>query len=277
MSIKKQDHLNNFHKTADSMGLGEQERIVLTKIMKVESNGALNAKNGKSSATGLFQFIKDTWNKYADKDPDIDRTDSKNGDGRLKAEQQYKVGIMFTRDNSRELTSALGRPPSAGNIYLAHFAGSGGAIKVLKSDPSAPLNSLLSADAMSANAEIHLVTSDGKKKYFKNFTAGDLVTWADRKMDQPDSYEVMSVDERAAWRRKNQIPSNIPEAFGELKGFLEVIMDVVKNIFQGISKLFTPADGIKLVDDNAPNTNARIPYNKDVNPLIRNKPTQTSL
>ena len=240
MSIKKQDYIANFHKTADAMGLGEQERIVLTKIMKVESGGKSNAKNEKSSATGLFQFIDETWNTYADKHADIDRTDSRNGDGRLNAEQQYKVGILFTRDNSRALTSALGgRPPSAGNIYLAHFAGGGGAISILKADPNAPIDTILSSKAMTANAEIYLATSDGKKKYFKDFTAGDLITWADRKMEQPESYEVMSVDERAAWRKKQHLPSGMPEAFGEFKGFLEVILDVVKSIGSMLAGMFS--------------------------------------
>lgn len=275
MSIKKIDHIANFHKTADLMGLGEQERIVLTKIMRVESNAILNAKNGKSSATGLFQFIDETWNKYADKHPDIDRTDSKNGDGRLKAEQQHKVGILFTRDNSRALTEVLGgRPPSAGNIYLAHFAGAGGATSVLKADPKTPLDTLLSAKAMSSNAEIYLATSDGKRKYFKNFTAGDLITWADRKMEQPESYEVMSVDERSAWRKKQQVSSDTPDAYGELKGFLEVILDVVKNLFQGAAKLFTPAAGISYAGNDAPDFK-NIPYKTGGNPFAT-KTTQPS-
>ncbi len=59
--------------------------------------------------------------------------------------------------------------------------------------------------------------------------------------------------------------------------FWKSILNLFKGVLEGLAKLFTPADGIKLVDDNAPNANARIPYNKDTNPLIRNKPTQTGL
>ncbi len=256
----KQSYVNELHEISNQKGLGEQGRIVLTKIMRVESRGDKNAKNSKSSATGLFQFIDNTWNLYADKNTDIDRTNSKNGDGRLKPEQQIKVAIDFTRDNERALTSAFsGRPPSAGEIYLAHFAGADGAINILKSDPNIPISKILSPKAMSANAEIYLNTSDGKRKYFNDFTARDLQAWANHKMDQPDNYEVMSVAERNDWRKKHHISSSTPEAFGELKGFLEVVLDVVKNIFQGIAKLFTPAEGIKYAGDASATPSPRTP------------------
>lgn len=257
MSIK-QNHINTLHEVANEKGLGEQGRILLTKIMRVESNGKASAKNPNSSATGLFQFIDETWNNYADKNSDINRTDSKYGDGRLDPKQQIKVAIDFTRDNERALTSALGgRPPSAGDLYLAHFAGSGGAIKILKSNPDEKISNILSPKAISANKDIYLVTSDAKKKYFKDFTASDLQVWANRKMDQPDGYDVMSESERFEWRKRKGISSNVPEAFGEFKGFLEIILDVVKAIGSAIAGLFSPSkdsDNISLASVNAQQT-----------------------
>ena len=114
-----------------------------------------NAQNSKSSASGLFQFTAGTWlsmiqkhgaeyglDKYAQA---IGKT--ANGqyyvkDKALKAEilemrkdpalSSYMAG-EYAKDNGKFLQKKLGRDVSAGDLYMAHFLGAGGALKVLRS------------------------------------------------------------------------------------------------------------------------------------------------
>lgn len=108
----------------------------LSRVAQIESGGDPNAKNPNSSATGLFQFIKTTADQYG-----VDPTDpvsSTVGAGKLAA------------DNAAALQQALGRPPTAGELYLAHQQGAGGAIKLL-TNPDAPAASIVGADAVNLN------------------------------------------------------------------------------------------------------------------------------
>lgn len=75
----------------------------------------------------------------------------------------------FRADNIASLTSA-GIQPTPGNTYLAHFLGAGGARSVLGADPSTPVSSLLSPDAIAANKSV----LEGK-------TAGEVAAWAANK------------------------------------------------------------------------------------------------
>ena len=105
-----------------------------------------------SSASGLFQFLDTTWLQmvkeagpsyglaaYADS---ITRTES----GRYVADPAMRQAILdlrtdpaanatmagaFTQQNSQYLTEALGRQPSAGELYVAHFMGAAGAAKLI--------------------------------------------------------------------------------------------------------------------------------------------------
>lgn len=130
---------------------------------KVESNFDPNAKASTSSARGLFQFIEQTWfstmkeagpqlgyGSYADA---IVRTPS----GRLQVpDSAMRAQILnlrhdptanavmagaLTKSNAAVLRGRLGRPPSEGELYIAHFMGAAGAAKLItaaaKSDVSA--------------------------------------------------------------------------------------------------------------------------------------------
>jgi hypothetical protein len=107
------------------------------------------AKATTSSARGLFQFIESTWlqtvkeegpryglTRHADA---IERT----ADGRyvvrdpqmrariLKLREDPEIAAVmagaFANRNAAELTSVLGRKPTAGELYIAHFLGAAGA------------------------------------------------------------------------------------------------------------------------------------------------------
>jgi hypothetical protein len=125
-----------------------------------ESNLNPNAKAKTSSATGLFQFIDQTWlgtmkqsgaslgyGKFADA---ITRTaDGKFtvNDPQMKAEifalrkdatANAKMAGAFANSNAKFLKERLGRNPSDGELYIAHFLGASGAARFITAAESNP-------------------------------------------------------------------------------------------------------------------------------------------
>lgn len=127
---------------------------------KVESNLNPNAAAKTSSAGGLYQFIDRTWlgtlkeagpllgySRYADA---ISRT----SDGRyVITDPSMRGEIMalrqdptanalmagvFTNSNSKHLTNKLGRPPTDGELYMAHFMGASGAARLITAAENNP-------------------------------------------------------------------------------------------------------------------------------------------
>ena len=133
-------------------------------------------KNPMSSAQGLHQFIDSTFvgtakkvfPELANKSPTeiLALRGTKLADG---TPIESALEQRFRTDNIASLTSA-GIQPTPGNTYLAHFLGAGGARSVLGADPSTPVSSLLSADAIAANKSV----LEGK-------TAGEVAAWAANK------------------------------------------------------------------------------------------------
>lgn len=142
------------------------------KLIGTESGGDDNAKNPRSSATGAGQFIDSTWlatvKKHA---PNIaaGKSDAELLALRSNGPLSREMTAAYARDNLGMLQQA-GLEGSPGNIKLAHFAGPGGAVKVLRADPSTPVEQVLGADAVSANP------------FLRGMTAGDVKAWADRQM-----------------------------------------------------------------------------------------------
>jgi Transglycosylase SLT domain len=127
---------------------------------RVESNLNPSAKAASSSAGGLFQFIDQTWlgtlkhagpalgyGKYAD-------AIAKNSSGRYEVQdpalrQQIfdlrndaganaAMAGAFTKWNGDWLSAKLGRAPTEGELYLAHFLGAGGASKLIAAASASP-------------------------------------------------------------------------------------------------------------------------------------------
>lgn len=142
---------------ADATGANFQ---YLVSAAKIESNLNPTAAAPTSSARGLFQFIEQTWlgtvkeagaklgfGKYAD-------AISKSADGtysvsdpvarteilKLRNDPAASAAMagVLTQSNSFKLTGALGRRPTDGELYIAHFMGANGATRLISNAEDNP-------------------------------------------------------------------------------------------------------------------------------------------
>ncbi len=152
---------------------------------QVESGLNPQAGASTSSARGLFQFIEQTWlatmkqsgaslgyGQYAD-------AITKTASGRYEvADPSMRSAILklrndptanavmagaFTKANATLLSQKLGRSPSEGELYIAHFLGVGGAAKLIAAagdNPNASAASLF-PHAAQANSSIFYDRSTG--------------------------------------------------------------------------------------------------------------------
>lgn len=125
----------------------------MTAIATVESALNANAKAKTSSATGLFQFTNGTWKEMVrrhGKKYGITNADRRN------PKANSIMGALLLRDNKRILEKK-GFNPGIRELYLAHFAGIGKAVRVLdklRSNPDAPVSSVFSMREIRANRGI---------------------------------------------------------------------------------------------------------------------------
>ena len=139
---------------------------------QVESSLNPNAQAPSSSARGLFQFIEQTWlstlkeqggalgyapyasaisrqpsGQYAVSDPRMyDRIMNLRADPNANA----LMAGAYTRSNAGKLAERLGRAPTEGELYIAHFMGPSGAgrlIDVAESRPYTPAAALFPGPA----------------------------------------------------------------------------------------------------------------------------------
>ena len=156
---------------------------LLMKVAARESSLNPEAKAGTSSAAGLFQFIEQTWlsavKKYGDQHglesfaKDINRTAS----GKLEvADASRKDAILnlrfdpdvsasmageLTKENAGYLSKKIGREASSTELYLAHFLGPAGAVKLLSAAANTEAADLLPA---AARANTNVFYEDGRPK-----------------------------------------------------------------------------------------------------------------
>lgn len=154
---------------------------------EVESAMNPNARAATSSATGLYQFIDNTWlstvKKHGDRfglsamADDIAVTPS---GGAHVADPARRAAILGLRndpqvaslmaaglaeDNRAHLTPILGRQPNHSELYLAHFLGAGGAgrfLSELQADPGQSAPSLFARPAAANRAIFY--SADGSPR-----------------------------------------------------------------------------------------------------------------
>ena len=127
---------------------------------QIESNLNPAAQAATSSARGLYQFIDQTWlsvmkqagpalglGNYAAaiaQTPDgqyvVPDPAARAMIMRLRSDPTVSAAMagVYTRSNEAKLTAAIGRAPSDGELYIAHFLGSEGAAKLIASAAGQP-------------------------------------------------------------------------------------------------------------------------------------------
>lgn len=125
----------------------------LVKTAQRESGFRADAKAASSSATGLFQFIEETWIRTIKEEGEqyglgdyaklIGQTDSgryyvpdRNDRDRILAlRKDPHISAMmagaYARRNERLLASSIGREPTSGELYIAHFLGGQDAVRLI--------------------------------------------------------------------------------------------------------------------------------------------------
>jgi hypothetical protein len=157
-------------------------RAVVEQIIAVESGGDPNARNKRSSATGAGQFLDGTWLEMMRtyrRDLVGGRSEKEVLDLRMDPELTRTIMTRSVEQHAAMLKKR-GLPVTPGTLYLTHFAGPAGAVAVLSVSENADAAALMaSADATGRTTREKLVTAN---PFLKALTAGDLKSWADRKM-----------------------------------------------------------------------------------------------
>lgn len=136
-------------------------------LAKIESGHRPYIKAATSSASGLYQFIKSTWEAEGGKWGN----DSAQAFGGLRPSEaeQTDRARTFTLKNLRHL-QAQGIPINAATLYAAHFFGAGTAAKVLKAADRDRADKLAGPSATSANPSI-----------LRGKSVGEFKAWLQRK------------------------------------------------------------------------------------------------
>ncbi|HUN96718.1 MAG TPA: transglycosylase SLT domain-containing protein [Bradyrhizobium sp.] len=160
---------------ADTTGASFQ---YLLTTAKMESDFNPKAAAPTSSASGLFQFIQQTWlgtvkeagnllgyGKYADAisksssgSYSVNDPSARNAIMQLRNDPvaSSEMAAVLTQANSSKLTGMLGRRPTDAELYMAHFMGVDGAAKLIANAQDNPQASAvqLFPDAAAANRPI---------------------------------------------------------------------------------------------------------------------------
>ncbi len=109
----------------------------LEQIAGIESSFNPHGPDSSAGAKGLFQFVGSTARQYGLADP-------------YDPAQASDAAARLMRDNADSLRKALGRDPTAGELYLAHQQGAGGASALLR-NPDAMAVDVVGRDAVVGN------------------------------------------------------------------------------------------------------------------------------
>jgi hypothetical protein len=143
---------------------------VVDKIIGVESGGNPTAKNPRSSAAGPGQFIDATWAEFIQ-----DRYPQLLNSGRdiyaLKTDPNLgREATTWYKEKNSQFLQNKGLPVTPATVYLAHFAGPGGAESLLRADRNVPVSQVLGQKVVQANPHL------------RGLTVGDTLAWAEGKM-----------------------------------------------------------------------------------------------
>ena len=156
----------------------EAMQSYLQKMIGAESRGQnIPNRSGPggtptSSAFGIGQMLKGTFEGLASKAKPDNALYGKTFENYKQDVNLQKEALKQYTANSKKLLEDAGIAATDSALYIAHFLGAEGAIRLLKSNESTFLTNAVSADSIAANANV----------FGKLTTVGDLKKWADTKM-----------------------------------------------------------------------------------------------
>lgn len=170
-----------------------------------ESSMKTNAKSPTSSAAGLFQFVEATWLKMVkDEGPRLGLGEQaskihRNDDGqyyvanarerrailalRHDAETAALVAGAFTEKNADYVASRIGREPSEGELYLAHFLGPANAARMIQLVEDQPDRSAASYFPGAAKANRSIFYDNGRPRTLSDVYQSLLAGHVDQNED----------------------------------------------------------------------------------------------
>jgi hypothetical protein len=131
----------------------------LEKIKSAESGGNRYAKNPYGSASGLFQFTKDTWRGLG-----YDWND------RFDPTLQHEAAVKFTNNNANYLRKNLGIEPTHADLYGAHFLGAVGYKNLYKTADDRPISDVMSQKEINSNPFVKGKTVGFVKEWLRKKT-----------------------------------------------------------------------------------------------------------
>lgn len=150
---------------------------VVNAYIGTESNFQPNAKNPKSTATGLGQILKGTWNESAKKlglPLVTEQNQGTNQDPRFNPKMNIKMSAHQASEaykRTKDFANSAGYTDEGLIVKVGIFAGSTGANKIwkaLKDNPNTPIEKLLSPKAIEANPFLKGKTAKTAIDYFEN-------------------------------------------------------------------------------------------------------------
>lgn len=131
-------------------------------LAQIESGGRPYVKASTSSASGLYQFIRSTWEGMGGTwGPNPNEAF---GGLRPTLEEQTQRVQKLTSQNASYLMSS-GITVSPASLYAAHFLGAGTAARVLSANPNTMISNVVGQGPIKANP------------FMKGMTVGDFWNW----------------------------------------------------------------------------------------------------
>lgn len=210
--------------TAFTEGSGDAISDFKRMVRGVESGGNDSAKNPNSSASGRYQFVEGTFLEMYKKAYGASDNEARFAwkNNRNSPEVQEALMDQLIVDNQSSLQRA-GIPVTSGSLYLAHFAGAGGAQK-LYTNPNQSAEAILGEDVVRANP------------FLKNMTGAQVIQWAEQKAGTSPISPRQEAANSAAGdtgraQRMNKILSNpVAMAYAENLNFTGDDREVLKDI-----------------------------------------------
>ncbi len=175
-------YLYQFVEMKNELTRATEINAVVDRIILAELGGNPMAKNPHSSATGLGQFVNETWLEMIRADrPDLAKERDENEVLELRRDPRLAREIITRLAERNALAlSRRGLPVTTGTLYLAHFSGRAGAVAILSAPDDADAALVMaSADRTGRTTREEIIRAN---PFLEHFTVADLKSWAYCKM-----------------------------------------------------------------------------------------------